>query len=82
MEKIQRSRMLWRVPLAVAILMVLFWGIWAIFAPAPKTTEIMMTKDWVVSTSLRNLPMVGYSLCSYLDIHSCFSLYPKKGEGG
>ena len=48
MEKIQRSRMLWRVPLAVAILMVLFWGIWAIFAPVPKTTEIMMTKDWVV----------------------------------
>ena len=45
METIQRNRMLWRIPLVVAILFALFWGIWYLVAgEIPNTTQIRWTE--------------------------------------
>ena len=45
----RRERLLFRIPLAVAILIALFWLIWYLVAGSiPTTTSIKMTETWTI----------------------------------
>ena len=49
MNVIQRKKKLWRIPLIVAILFTLFWGIWSFFGgQVPATDQLRMIDEWII----------------------------------
>jgi len=50
MEKVQRKRMLWRIPLLVTILVAVFWGIWYL---ASGEIPVVSQIKWIEDTTIQ-----------------------------
>ena len=49
MDVIQRKKKLWRIPLIVAVLFALFWGIYSLFGgQVPATNQLRMINKWTI----------------------------------